>query len=110
MVEIVRVKNFDELSNDCARRMLECIKENPKANICLASGGSPELAYRLFAKQVIDENIENYVKQINGMVKYCSNKLSGSIDITKLSQATGVSEDFIRTALEIMENIESIPP
>ena len=57
---------------------------------------------------VIDENIENYVKQINGMVKYCSNKLSGSIDITKLSQATGVSEDFIRTALEIMENIESI--
>ena len=58
MVEIVRVKNFDELSNDCARRMLECIKENPKANICLASGGSPELAYRLFAKQVIDENID----------------------------------------------------
>ena len=57
MVEIVQVKDYDELSKECARRMLDYIVRNPKANICLASGGSPELAYRLFTNEVRQKNI-----------------------------------------------------
>ena len=61
-----------------------------------------------FMNTNIDENLENYIKQINGMIKYCANKLDGNIDIVRLSQALGVSENFIQIALEILENIESI--
>lgn len=55
-----------------------------------------------------DENIENYVKQILGMVKYCSNKLDGKIDIKKCALTLGTSESFILTAFEILESLESI--
>ena len=56
----------------------------------------------------IDENLENYIKQINGMIKYSSNKLKGEIDLKRLSFASGVSENFIQIVLEIMENIDSL--
>ncbi|MBQ7287066.1 MAG: single-stranded-DNA-specific exonuclease RecJ [Candidatus Gastranaerophilales bacterium] len=56
----------------------------------------------------IDENLENYIKQLNGMIKYCANKLDGAIDLARFSQALGVSENFIQITLEILENIESI--
>lgn len=56
----------------------------------------------------IDENIENYIKQLTGMIKYCDSKLNGNIELEKISQALGVSVDFIQTALEILENIASI--
>ncbi|MBQ8847632.1 MAG: single-stranded-DNA-specific exonuclease RecJ [Candidatus Gastranaerophilales bacterium] len=56
----------------------------------------------------IDENLENYIKQINGMIKYCANKLNGEIDLTRFAQALGVSENFVQITLEILENIESI--
>lgn len=56
----------------------------------------------------IDENIENYVKQLNGMVKYCSNKLEGKIELKRFALALGLSENFIQIALEILENIGSI--
>ena len=61
-----------------------------------------------FMSYKIDENIENYIKQLSGMIKYCANKLNGEIDIQKLALALGVSETFIQLALEILENIESI--
>ena len=56
----------------------------------------------------IDENIENYIRQMSGMIKYCSNKMNGSIDILKIANALGTSESFVQIALEILENIESI--
>ena len=56
----------------------------------------------------IDENLENYIKQINGMIKYCANKLNGKIDLSRFSAALGVSENFIQITLEILENIGSI--
>ena len=55
-----------------------------------------------------DENIENYIKQINGMIKYCANKLDGNIDLARFSQALGVSENFVQITFEILENIEAI--
>lgn len=56
----------------------------------------------------IDENLENYIKQINGMVKYCFNKMEGVIDLERFSNALGVSCNFIQIVLEILENIGSI--
>ena len=42
------------------------------------------------------------------MIKYCANKLNGSIDLSRFAFALGVSENFIQIALEILENIGSI--
>lgn len=56
----------------------------------------------------IDENLENYIKQLVGMIKYCSNKLQGEIDILKIAQSLGVSESFVQISLEILETIGSI--
>ncbi len=61
-----------------------------------------------FMNCFLDENLENYVKQLNGMVKYCSNKLEGQIDILKLAQSLCVSENFVQIGLEIFENIGSV--
>ena len=61
-----------------------------------------------FMNYKIDENLENYIRQINGMVKYCANKLDGKIDLKRFCYALGVSENFIQITLEILENIGSI--
>ena len=61
-----------------------------------------------FMNYKIDENLENYIKQINGMIKYCANKMEGIVDLTRLSQALGVSENFVQITLEILENIGAI--
>ncbi len=61
-----------------------------------------------FMNYEIDENLENYVKQIFGMVKYCSNKLQGIIDISKMAHAVGLNETCVHLSLEIMENLNSI--
>lgn len=51
-----------------------------------------------------NENIENTLKLLSGMLKYSNNHKNGEIDIVKLSQATGVSEQFTQLALEIFES------
>ena len=56
----------------------------------------------------IDENMENYIKQVMGMIKYSTNHLQGGIDVIRLAQNLGMSENFAQTALEILENIGSI--
>ncbi len=61
-----------------------------------------------FMNYKIDENLENYIKQINGMIKFCHNKLKGNIEISKIAQALGTSESFIQISLEILEDINSI--
>ena len=61
-----------------------------------------------FMNLTIDENIENYIKKINGMLKYCANKLSGKIELKRFAQTLTVSENFVQIALEIMEDIGSI--
>lgn len=56
----------------------------------------------------IDENIENFIKQLSGMVKYCSNKLEGQIDLTRMAQSLGTSEKFVQLSLFIFDEINSI--
>lgn len=50
--------NYEELSQACADMMIGCIQEKPDAVFCLATGYSPLLAYRLFAKSVRERNID----------------------------------------------------
>ena len=61
-----------------------------------------------FMNSSINENLEDYIKQINGMIKYCANKLDGNLDLTRMSQALGVSINFIQLTLEILENLDSV--
>ena len=61
-----------------------------------------------FMNQEIDENIENYIKQLNGMIKYCSSKLEGMLITEKIALALGVDVEFVQIALEILENLETI--
>jgi len=57
-IKFVQMPDYDKLSDYTAEMMIQCIKEKPNALICLASGGSPEKAYRLFAQRVQNENTD----------------------------------------------------
>ncbi len=54
-------------------------------------------------KEDFEEDIEFYLKQLTGMLKFCSNKKNGEITIEKMALSLGVSADFIQIALEIFE-------
>ena len=56
----------------------------------------------------IEKNIEEYIKNLNGMVKYCSNKLQGKLELDRMSLALGVNNNFIQIALEILEDLGSL--
>ena len=55
-----------------------------------------------------NENIENSIKILSGMLKYSNNHKSGEIDIEKMAQMTGTSEAFVQLALEIFESCTMI--
>ncbi len=55
-----------------------------------------------------DENIETYIKQLIGILKYASNNKDGKISISELSKMIGTGEDFIQNALDILEELGSI--
>ncbi len=57
-MKFLNVKNYRELSVITAQTMINAIKDNPCANICLASGASPDLAYQLFVQMVIEQSID----------------------------------------------------
>lgn len=57
-IELVEAENYEKLSEISAEAMVKCVKEKPNALFCLASGGSPTLAYKLFIERVIKENID----------------------------------------------------
>ncbi len=56
----------------------------------------------------VDENIENYIKQLNGMIKYCSSKLNGDLELEKMAAALSVDVEFVQIAIEILEDINTI--
>ena len=45
-------------------------------------------------KEETDYNIENYIKQLIGMLKYATNNKEGRVSIKGLAQMIGVSENF----------------
>ncbi len=59
-------------------------------------------------KEEVDYNIENYIKQLIGMLKYATNNKEGRVSIKGLAQMIGVSENFIQSAFDILEALNSI--
>ena len=57
-MRIVSTGNYESMSQHCVSRMLELVSEKADARIVLATGYSPLLAYRLFAKRVLDEQVD----------------------------------------------------
>lgn len=55
-----------------------------------------------------DENIEIYIKQIIGMLKYATNNREGAVSIPNLASMTGTNETFIQGVLEILEELNSV--
>ncbi len=56
----------------------------------------------------LDLNIENYIKQLIGMLKYSTNNKGGEISILNLAKMTGTTENFIQGALEILEDLGAV--
>lgn len=58
MTELIYTRDYAELSQLAADRMYRTVKENPRAVLVLATGGSPQLAYRLFCNQVTRDGVD----------------------------------------------------
>ena len=67
-------KDYETMSEASAELMAQTVKQNPKANLCLASGGSPERTYSLFVEKL--KNLD-YAK----------------MTLTKLDEWCGVAQD-----------------
>ena len=60
-MQIIKVKNYDEMSAEALKIMLEVVKENPNAVLGLATGSTPIGLYKLMV-QDHKENGTSYVK------------------------------------------------
>lgn len=58
-MKFIYVKDYNELSDVASQIMVDELKNKSEINICLASGGSPELTYQMFVKKVKENNIES---------------------------------------------------
>ena len=57
MTKLIWTQDYLALSNQAADLMYRTVTENPRAVLVLATGGSPQLAYRLFCKKVIANGV-----------------------------------------------------
>ena len=51
-------KNYQELSAQTANEIISLVKNKPDAVLCLATGDSPRLAYKLMVEKVINEKLD----------------------------------------------------
>ncbi|MEG1301454.1 MAG: 6-phosphogluconolactonase [Erysipelotrichaceae bacterium] len=70
-MKITYINNFDELSKKVSDDMVEMIKHDREANICLASGDSPELAYKYFVNDLLSNNIDYHDMTITKLDEWC---------------------------------------
>ena len=75
-MEYIYLENYEKMSEHAACEIVNYIKQKPDANICLASGGSPDLTYDLFVKKLIEEKVD-----------------TSKMWITKLDEWIGVKND-----------------
>ena len=61
-----------------------------------------------FMNNECNDNMEDTLKTISGMLKFAHNHKNGVVDILKIAQATGTSEIFVQLSLEIFENCGTI--
>ena len=58
MNKLIYTENYDEMSRLAADMMLRIVRDNPRAVIVIATGGSPKYAYRIFCEKVLAEGID----------------------------------------------------
>jgi len=51
-------KDYEALSLDAANEILATVKNNPAAVLCLATGDTPKLAYKILVEKALDEKID----------------------------------------------------
>ena len=56
-IELIKAKDFEELSRISAKVMVECVRNKPDSLFCIATGSSPALAYEIFVELVNKEKI-----------------------------------------------------
>lgn len=57
-MKIMNVQNYQSLSERVADEMIQALIQQPDINICVATGGSTELAYQIFVKKVKEQHID----------------------------------------------------
>lgn len=58
MKKLIYAENYEEMSLLAADMMLRIVRENPRAALVIATGGSPKRAYRIFCERVLAEKID----------------------------------------------------
>lgn len=88
-MNFIHAKDYDELSIVVSKLMVETVEANAEANVCLATGSSPSLAYVLFV-----DHVRTHHTNVS------------SLRFTKLDEWCGIPmdhpstcESFIRTKL-----------
>lgn len=57
-MKLINAHNYEEMSQKGAEILLDTIRNNKSARICLATGGSPERMYEIFAEKINEENLD----------------------------------------------------
>lgn len=58
MIQFIPCSSYEQMSQKCASDMLALVREKPNASIILATGLSPQYAYRLFVQAVLTEKLD----------------------------------------------------
>jgi galactosamine-6-phosphate isomerase len=70
-MNFIHAKNYEELSIVVSEMMVETVEANPEANVCLATGSSPSLAYDLFVDHVRIHNIHVSTLRFTKLDEWC---------------------------------------
>lgn len=71
-MEVIHVDDYQALSEVAAIMMVDEVKNNVHPNIALATGGSPELAYRLFTQKILNEDIDMSHVRFTKLDEWCN--------------------------------------
>jgi len=88
-MNFIHAKNYEELSIVVSKMMVETIESNPEANVCLATGSSPSLAYDLFVDHVRTRNTDVSTLRFTKLDEWCGIPMDHP----------STCESFIRTKL-----------
>ncbi|MEG2751771.1 MAG: 6-phosphogluconolactonase [Anaerorhabdus sp.] len=71
-VRIHRCKNYEEVSEEVGKELIETMMVNKHSNICLATGESPTLAYSYFVKSIKEKKIDTQYMNITKLDEWCN--------------------------------------
>ena len=97
-MNIIKVKDYQALSEKLAELMIDEIASNDRSNICLATGGSPKLAYQLFTEAILKQQLDTSHVVFTKLDEWCN------LDPTHLATCEKYIQDLIVKPLGITEN------